>query len=170
MWKLTGDLRESLFSLQCQEKKSHWCCSIFHRTCQNHAFTLGQQPGSARHVAPVDTAQWEAGWRMTDRIKVHSWVLCWHYRFAMSLCDADVIMCVTRRGLWAASVTFPTATPLWPCRRVPWANGTTLQMCSVLWWSRLRRQESTAPRRLLQADICVLLLVCSSSDKVLTRA
>lgn len=120
---------------------------------------------------PTDVSQWETGWRITDRIRVHFWVLWQYPRFAMSLCNANIIMCYLTKALGSVCYIFHTEHHSDIAEECP---GQTAQLsrCFLPFdWSRLKcKQDSMAPHCLLQADICVLLLVCSSSDKVLTQA
>jgi len=97
---------------------------------------------SLLHIGPIAnkfsahstnyTSQWETGWRIIDRIKVHFCVLWQYPRLVMPLYNANVITCVTWQGVGGVSVMFSTPTPFWPCRRVPWANCTAVQIFPAL--------------------------------------
>lgn len=136
-WKLTGlsgpgGFRESLPSYRGQ-KKSCQSSSGFHKTCQNHLFILGQLPINSLHIVPTDISQGDTAWRIIVRIKVHFWVLWWYPRFAVSLCNANGSRVLLSGGSEESLFCFPHRTPLWLCRRVPWANCTTVQTFPALW-------------------------------------
>lgn len=136
-WKLTGisgpgGFRESLPPYRGQ-KKSCQSSSVSQKNLSESLIHIG----TTANKFPAHSTNWHiTGGNSLEnqvRIKVHFWVLWWYPRFVVSLCNANGSRVFISEGSEESLLCFPHWTPLWLCRRVPWANCTTVQTFPALW-------------------------------------